>query len=181
MELRKIALGEFMDDLEISNVFNEAMGFEVDQGGGAEEEKLGDDRLGTASIFSSFGATMVIGSIAFVLIIGIILLLIYCRKRVKLSEKNKQRIQNLRYKVFWNAIIRYLFLNSLKLNMSAFVVLKASKVTGGLDIAVAVLMVLALNSVPIVLSRLLYLSEDKFEDEVFRKKFGTLYQGKNVS
>ena len=65
--------------------------------------------------------------------------------------------------------------------MSAFVVLKASKVTGGLDIAVAVLMVLALNSVPIVLSRLLYLSEEKFEDETFKKKFGTLYQGKDVS
>lgn len=30
MELRKIALGEFMDDLEISNDFNDAMGFEVE-------------------------------------------------------------------------------------------------------------------------------------------------------
>ena len=51
-EMRKIALGEFMDDLELSDRFNDAMGIQVDEDqAGAEQEKVGDDRLGPSSIF----------------------------------------------------------------------------------------------------------------------------------
>ena len=74
-----------------------------------------------------------------------------------------------------------MYLNSLKLNMSAMVVLKSAESAGALDITVAVLILFVLNSIPIVLSKLLYNNTDMFEDEMFTKKYGTLYQGRNVS
>lgn len=123
-ELRKIALGEFMDDLDLSSKINSFFGIEKEAG--AEEQKVGEDRLGSTSIFASFGATMLIGSIVFAGIIVVIVLLVVNRKKLKVSDKVFGILNKIKQKIFWNAIIRYLFLNYLKLNMSSFVVLKAA-------------------------------------------------------
>ena len=57
-----------MDDLEIGNEIADAFGLEIDDTNAAEEE-LGEERLGSTSFMSNCGATFLLGSLVFTLII----------------------------------------------------------------------------------------------------------------
>ena len=127
-EFRRIALGEFMDDLDIGKVIMEFIGISFEEKSATDEE-VGDERLGSPSLFSSFGPTLILGSIALIIIAVLIIVAVIVLKRTKLSEKNLQRLKRLKKKVFFNPIVRYLLLESLKLNMSSIVVLKADEST----------------------------------------------------
>ena len=85
----------------------------------------------------------------FAVIILLIVLAIYIAKTVELSEKSKERIMKLKASVFWNPIIRYYILNSLKLSMTGFIVFKA-KDSGPGDYVIAILLLIILNSMPII-------------------------------
>ena len=87
-ELKRIALGEFMDDLDIGNEINDVLGLPPNEDS-ATDEKVSEDRLGSGSITQSFGATLLLGTFVFVLIVLTIILVIYIGKRVKLSDKTK--------------------------------------------------------------------------------------------
>jgi len=121
-ELRKVSLGEFLDDIDIAGYILEPIGIKVESSSGAEE-KVGAERLGSSDgIFSNFGATMILVSVLFVIIIAFVLLLYFLCKRTNCGE----RLLKLKHKVFWNPMIRYVILNALKFYMAGFVVFKAT-------------------------------------------------------
>ena len=66
-ELKRIAFGEFIDDLQLSSKITEAFGIQtvkVDDVG----DKVGMERLGKDDIWSNFGATLIIACIVIVLL-----------------------------------------------------------------------------------------------------------------
>lgn len=68
-ELRKISLGEFFDDLELSKTIPEFFGIEAKESK-ATEEKVGEERLGSAdSVLFNFGPTLLLGTILFLVVI----------------------------------------------------------------------------------------------------------------
>ena len=73
-----------MDDLSLGNEINEAFGIPPNDQSAAEE-KVGESRLGSGSIGQSFGATLLVGTLVFTILILCIVLAIYIAKRVKLS------------------------------------------------------------------------------------------------
>ena len=79
----------------------------------------------------------------------------------------------------WNPVIRYLLLNSLKINYSAACVFKHTD-AGAWSQFVAVLMLVGINVCPLILSRILYKNNGVLEDKEKVSKIGTLYEGKNV-
>ena len=81
-ELRKISLGEFLDDLEIGKHILEPIGI-VAQSDSATDEKVGEERLGSSKgVLSNFGATLILISIGFIVLIAITLLIVYLCKKV---------------------------------------------------------------------------------------------------
>lgn len=112
------------------------------------EEKVGKERLGSSSIFDSFGATLLLCSIIFLVIVALIAILVFIARRVQLNEKRKAQIKKLKTKVFWNPIIRYLVLNSLKLNISAVIIYNAAE-KAQLDVITSTVILLILNGAPI--------------------------------
>ena len=79
----------------------------------------------------------------------------------------------------WNPVIRYLLLNSLKINYSAACVFKHTD-AGAWSQFVAVLMLVGINVCPLILARILYKNNGVLEDKEKVSKIGTLYEGKNV-
>ena len=79
----------------------------------------------------------------------------------------------------WNPVIRYLLLNSLKINYSAACVFKHTD-AGAWSQFVAVLMLVGINVCPLILARILYKNNGVLEDKDKVSKIGTLYEGKNV-
>ena len=126
-ELKRIVLGEFMDDLELASRISEAFGAQDDSSETALEQKVGREKLQIDSILSSLGATLILVSLIFLLVIIVVLLSLLLLRRGRLSEKWKLRIKQLKEKVFYNPIIRYFMLNFLKFNFSSAVILFAAQ------------------------------------------------------
>lgn len=81
--------------------------------------------------------------------------------------------------VFFNPIIRYLLLNSLKLNFTAFIVFKPP-LGNAVDILLGLVIMLLINAVPIYFFYILRKNREDLEQDSKKKAFGTLYQGKNI-
>jgi len=168
-----------MDDVDFGNIIMEALGLPPNENS-SSEEKVGEARLGSGSIGKSFGATLLLGTLIFVIIVLIVILVIYIAKRVKLSEKTKERIKGLKTKVFWNPIVRYLVLNSLKLSMTALVVFKASD-SGPGDYIVSIVLLLVLNLAPIAFFKALDRNKETLSSPETLKSIGSIYTGKNIT
>ena len=76
-----MALGEFMDDLDIGNQVNEILGLPPNEDS-MTEEKVGEERLGSGSIFDSFGATLLLCTIIFLVIVTLIAISVFIAKRI---------------------------------------------------------------------------------------------------
>ena len=126
------------------------------------------------------GPTILIGSAAFLLLIILVIVVVVIARRAKSSSKVQERLKKLKYAVFYNPIIRYLVLNSLKLNMSAIVVLRSSD-RSMLSFAFAIATLAILNGLPFVYYIILNRNHDELTKEENRKSYGALYAGKNVS
>lgn len=92
-ELKRIALGEFLDDLGLEEKFIALIGLEEEDDG--PEEQIGYARFGSPDLFQSFGPTFYITVSLFLLIILLSLLAIYIGRRVDLQDKNKERLKKL--------------------------------------------------------------------------------------
>ena len=103
-----------------------------------------------------------------------LLVAIRLKQRVKMTDKIKQRIEKLQYMVFFNPIIRYLLLNSLKLNFTAFIVFKPP-LGNAVDIFLGLVMMLLINAVPIFFFYILRKNRDELDQDSKKKAFGTLY------
>ena len=99
-------------------------------------------------------------------------------KRSRASPKCNERVKKLKRFVFFNPIIRYLVLNSLKLNMSGLVVFKTLGETMDKGVGIAILTLV--NGAPIVFYIVVERWKDKLESEEARKSFGSIYAGKSL-
>ena len=183
-ELRKISLGEFLDDFEIGKHVLEPIGI-VSQSDSATDEKVGEERLGSGKgMSSSFGTTLILASIGFAVLIAVVLLTVYLCKRLTCSAKCKTGVRKLKQKVFWNPFIRYIFLNSLKLNMATFVVFKSmkadTKTPTTTEISIAISICVILHLVVIVFYCVLKRHHEQLKDEATVNSIGSLYSGKDV-
>ena len=144
------------------------------------DEKVGEERLGSSSLFESFGATLLLGTIVFILILVVIVIVIIVVRRTRSSLKCRERVQKIKLAIFFNPIIRYLVLNSLKLNMQAVVAVKA---TGGsiADFASSIGIIVLINGSPLIFYIVLNRNHDNLEDKQRQKSYGALYIGKNVT
>ena len=169
-----------MDDFDFGDQVMIAFGMDPKHES-ATEEKLGKERLGGSSnMFSSFGATLLLGSLIFLIIVLVVVAVILIAKRLKVSDKNRERIKKLKRKIFFNPIVRYLQLNSLKLNLSGLLVF----ITHGAqvhDYIVAVLILIAVNAAPIPFYFVVKRNKGKLKSDDVRQRFGSIFAGKNVT
>ena len=82
--------------------------------------------------------------------------------------------------MFYNPIIRATFLSSIKANMTAFLVFKMSS-NDRAQLIAAVIIFISINCAPLVYAIILCKHKDRLQDEKVVRKYGTLYDNKNVS
>ena len=97
-----------------------------------------------------------------------------------MTETNMERVKRWKSKIFYNPIIRYLFLSSLKINMISMVAFRRAS-GDAVSVLMATVLLLAITAVPIFFAKLLHNNRDRLEDEANVKKFGTIYAGRNVN
>ena len=92
-------------------------------------------------------------------------------RRIKFPNKCVQKFNDLKNKVFYNALIRYAFLNSLKINMIAqfyFKVFQEDSL-GTSERIFAILLFILMNLIPIILTKVLYKHKNSLEGEDQRR------------
>ena len=82
-QLTKIALGQYIDDLEIGAKVSAVFGMESSENG--PEDKQGTERMGSKSLLSNLGITILLVCIGLVIIVLVVLCLKTYRNRSKLS------------------------------------------------------------------------------------------------
>ena len=170
-KLRVIALGEFVDNLEIGKHLAEALS--IPSGGDkAVDEKIGEERLGQSSILANLGPSLLVLSIIFVLVILVVLLLTRCK------NKCHNCVIVIKRKVLYNPIIRYIILNSLKLTVASFVALKAWNTATDIAISIGLIAIIAIAALTFFC--LLKTNHENLKDSELVGKIGTLYQNNNV-
>ena len=83
-ELRKVALGELMDDMNVGGSIMSFIGLDFSDSSPTEEE-LGEARLGSKDPLSFFGPTLILGIIVLFLLILITVICLVVAKRRKKS------------------------------------------------------------------------------------------------
>ena len=177
-EFRRIALGEFIEDFDFGKEIASFFGLPRSEDSAADVT-VGEDRLSLGkSVSGNLGISLFLLSLAFLALILILVVLIQLKRRIKLSDKTKARIKKVKEKIFYNPIVRYLLLNSLKLNFAAFIVFK-KPVGGAWDVFVGISLMLIINALPIFFFFLLRKNRTILENEKPKKSYGALYAGKN--
>ena len=88
--------------------------------------------MGSDEIVSNFGATLILASLIFIVMVILILFAVFI-------SRTEERKEWLKSKIFYNPFIRYAFLNALKFNMASMLAFKR-KSTDTPSIIVAVLL-----------------------------------------
>ena len=139
-------------------------------------QKVGLSRLGSINLAENVGATLLIGS----LILLILIFVIYCTYRLSKkfcdASKNRERIEKLKNKIFFNPMIRYTLLNCLKFNIVAMTAIRRSQGAAG-AIFTAIVIELLFLLIPILYAYILKKKIDMLEEEQNKVTYGTLYKG----
>ena len=77
IKIRRIFLGEYIDDLQIGNRLSEALNIKVFSKYDAPEQKFGPDGIGSDEISANFGVTFILGSLIFLLLIILVVIAIF--------------------------------------------------------------------------------------------------------
>ena len=173
-------MGEYIEDLEVGKKISNAFGIETRNKVEHPEDDIGEDRLGSDDVFGNFGITLILAIFVILLLIVIVFIVIYVSRRTELSQKNKDRLEKLKYMIFYNAIIRFAFLNALKFNMSSMVVFYKESSSVGSTFVAALLFVGFTIVVPIVLIRIVYINRASLHELQMILKYGTMYSGRRV-
>ena len=80
----------------------------------------------------------------------------------------------MKQKIFFNPMIRYMFLNALKLNLTVMITYRRSA-DEPLSIILASLILLLVLATPILLSKVIYARQDSLAEIKNKKAFGTVY------
>lgn len=178
-ELKKIALGEFMDDIDFGGTVLQTFGIDYSKSS-ATEEKVGEDRLGSSDPLAFFGPTMLIGTALFIILILTVVLTRCIARRASVSYKCKNRLRWLKKKIFFNPIARYFTLNAMKLSMSGLVAIKAMKNNVDQGIVLPSLLLFLVAVMPLIFFRAVHKNRGNLEDPKVKGSFGSVYRGKNV-
>ena len=154
-ELKKIALGEFLDDFGFGETIMTTIGLEPSNDS-PTDEKLGEERLGSTNPFASQGLTMLLGSFIFLLIILVVVAAMIIVKKRGASQKCQKLLKSVKKKIFFNPIVRYMILNCLKLSISGVLSLKAAAILGDASLIVPILLVAVITLTPVVFFKVLY-------------------------
>jgi hypothetical protein len=173
--LMSVVLGQFMDDIELTGTITREIGLsglstKKDDPAG---EKVGTDRLGDSDIFKNLGVTFFLLTGLFLVVIVIVGLLFFLCRNFRLCVCFKNKIKATLKKIFFNAIIRYTLLNTLKLNMTAMIGLGAT----GFQLATSVSLLATMNLLPLLYTYVLIKKGDSLHTEETTKRYGTLYAG----
>ena len=143
------------------------------------QQKIGITRVGEPDLNCGYGSTFV-AITAFLVAIILLTLVALCLDRLcGLCKKVKDKLTILKKMIFWNGIIRYVYLSSLKFMMISVVALKLAN--KGTTFTIAILQFALLNVIPIYCSYILAKNGKKLEDKDKIEKFGELYKDRNVA
>ena len=154
------------------------LGYDADED--FAETKVGYNRFGSPDLFQSFGPTFYITTGTFTLILLLALLIIFIGRRLDLSDKNILRLKSLEDNLFYNPVIRLMFLEAIKTNISAALVFKLLG-NESAQVICASLVLALINGAPLIFARILKKRENDLESEETIRKFGSLYDNKNVN
>ena len=143
-------LAEFFDDLELEcKLLDSCIVVEEDD----------DKSLGSTEIFSNYGFTFLFAASGLLLIIVILIIAVVVCSRC-CSDKNKERLQWLKQKIFFTPMIRFAMINCLKFNINALLVFKSFQDSDLKEKLVASFGFFAINVLPIVFSRFIWKNYD---------------------
>ena len=179
-ESKRVVYGEFFDDLPVGMYIKEqVMMCESEEENVFPEQKIGISRVGEKDLNCSYGSTFVAITALLVAII-LLTLVALCLDRLccGLCKKVKDKFTILKKMIFWNGIIRYVYLSSLKFMMISVVALKLAN--KGKNFTIAISQFALLNAIPLFCSYILAKNGKKLEDKDKMEKFGELYKERNV-
>ena len=171
-------MGEFMDEIDIGT----AIGVEfLEKKENEPTEVIGDDRLGNPNPIKNLGTTFLLLTGVFVGLIIIVLVIICVARRIRLSDKNKERCAMLKGKIFYNALIRYTLLNALKLNLMAMLPLNSNDEDADfVKKLVPILLLIILVQLPFIYVCCLEKRKSELDQPMVSNSIGNLYQGLNL-
>ena len=85
-ELKRIAIGELFEGLEIGTTISETLGIESNESS-AVDEKVGEERLSKGSFSAGIGPTLILLSAIFIFLLVLVAIILIICKRCKPSEK----------------------------------------------------------------------------------------------
>lgn len=162
-ELKRIVLAEFFDDIPIGSWFADILGMPSAGEGEADDSS------------QSVGPTFLVFTLIFCGLILIVAVLVFVMRKVKLSEKNRERLTNIKRTLFFNAMIRYTLLSANKLNMSAFVGIQAFSDGETSATAFSFVILVAMVVFPILYFKILYKNGSTLETDPAMLKYKTLF------
>ena len=175
-EIRKISLGEYVDNLEIGNKIRKWIGLEERSEDDGVVEKTGISRLGSADMLENFGPSFLLLLAIFIGLVVIVYLL-YLVSRVKCcSRKIRNLLTKIKIYTFWNPFIRFSFLNSLKFTMVAMLIFAGFVVTAK-DIIVSITIIVCFTFLALLYSIFMTKKNEVLYKRSNVKKYGSIYHG----
>ena len=114
-------------------------------------------------------------------LIIIVVVIICIARRTRLSDKNKERCDKLKGKIFYNALIRYTLLNALKLNLMAMLPLNSNDEDADfVKKLVPILLLIILVQLPFIYVCCLEKRKSELDQPMVSNSIGNLYQGLNL-
>ena len=174
LELKRIALGEFFDDLKFGREASKSFG--MDPGEKKDEEPTGKDRLGSKSIIDNLGISLVLITIGILFLFLSVSICSLIANKFKISDKNRGRCLKLKQRVMFNPLLRFSLMNSLKWNLLSFAsfTIRIGTIP---DTVFGVFIFIGMLCLPFFYGWILYRAKDRLRKEKNRKKIGTLYDG----
>ena len=178
-EIRKISLGEYVDNLEIGNKIRKWIGLEERSEDDGVVEKTGISRLGSADMLENFGPSFLLMLAIFIGLVVIVYLL-YLVSRVKCcSRKIKNLLTKIKIYTFWNPFIRYSLFSSTKILMVAVISL-AGVNSDRLSTILSICIIIFFFAISIFYAILILRKNEDLYQTKNQKKYGTLYIGLRI-
>ena len=115
---------------------------------------------------------LLITAVIIILLIFILIIRFLCGN--KMSEANRSRLESIKSKLFYNPLIRYAFLNSLKFNFTAVTTFQQAT-NDSIQLIIAIIFFIAASIIPLILSRVLFKLNNELNSDENKKKFGSMY------
>ena len=144
-------------------------------------EKLGKDRFGSQSISENIGFTSLLIAGLFLIILFIILCIYCICRKTQCSHKCNEILGKLKQKLLYNPFIKYSYLNGLKSNMAALLVIQDFNASPIESRIIAVLIFIIINMLPFLFTKILISNYSRLDKAEILTKYGSIYSSRRVS